>query len=177
MNSYEKIYELAAGNFGLITAAQANELGASTREMSRWVKMGRLEKPCRGLFRVSLFPSSPFDVFATAVESVGAEAYLYGESVLAILNLVPTNPTWINVATPMRKRKSLMDGVRVFPVKGNFSPVSYDGVRSQRVADAIVDCRNIIRRDRLERALKTAVKQGYIRKDEVSSIKKGLQKP
>jgi hypothetical protein len=27
MNSYEKIYELAAGNFGLITAAQANELG------------------------------------------------------------------------------------------------------------------------------------------------------
>jgi predicted transcriptional regulator of viral defense system len=116
-------------------------------------------------------------VFATAVESVGAEAYLYGESVLAILNLVPTNPTWINVATPMRKRKSLMDGVRVFTVKGNYSPVSYDGVRSQRVADAIVDCRNIIRRDRLDRALKTAVQQGYIRKDEVSSVKKGLQKP
>jgi hypothetical protein len=111
------------------------------------------------------------------VESVGAEAYLCGESVLAILNLVPTNPTWINVATPMRKRKTLMDGVRVFFVKGNYSPVSYDGVRSQRVADAIVECRNIIRKDRLDRALKTAVKQGYIRKDEVSSVKKGLQKP
>ena len=177
MNSYEKIYERAVGNFGLVTAAQAKELGASTREMSRWVKMGRLEKPCRGLFRVSLYPSSPFDVFAMAVESVGAEAYLYGESVLAILNLVPTNPTWINVATPIRKRKSLMAGVRVFSVKENYSPISYDGVRSQRVADAIVECRNLIRKDRLERALKTAVSQGYIRKDEVSSVKKGLKKP
>ena len=48
-------------------------------------------------------------------------------------------------------------------------------MRSQRVADAIVDCRNAIRMDRLERALKTAVKQGYIKKDEVSSVRKGLK--
>lgn len=177
MNSYDRIYELAAGNFGIVTAAQAKELGISTREMSRWVKMGRLEKPCRGIFRVSLFPASPFDVFAIAVESVGAEAYLYGESVLAILNLVPTNPTRINVATSLRKRRSLMEGVRVFSIKENYSPVSYEGVRSQRVADAIVDCRNAIRMDRLERALKTAVKQGYIKKDEVSFVRKGLKKP
>lgn len=175
MTSYDKIYELASGNFGLVTTAQAKNLGVSTREMSRWVKAGRLEKPCRGLFRVSLFPASPYDAFATAVESVGAEAYLCGESVLAILNLVPTNPTWINIATSLRKRKKLMDGVRIFPAAPGYSPVSYEGVRSQRVPDAIIDCRNSIRMDRLETALKTAVKEGYVRKDEVRVIRKGLK--
>ena len=177
MNSYERIYELAAGNFGLVTASQANELGVSTREMSRWVKMGRLEKPCRGLFRVSVFPSSPFDVYATAIESVGPEAYLCGESVLAILNLTPTNPTWIHVATAMRKRKRFIEGVKICQARPGYIPTVYQGVRSQRVADAIVDCRNIVRMDRLEMALKVAVKQGFIHKDEIQQIRKRIKNP
>lgn len=177
MNSYERIYELAAGNFGLVTASQAKELGVSTREMSRWVKMGRLEKPCRGLFRVSVFPPSPFDVYATAIESVGPEAYLCGESVLAILNLAPTNPTWIHVATSMRKRKNLIEGVKIYQAQPDYMPTVYDGVRSQRVADAIVDCRTTVRMDRLETALKVAVKQGFVAKDEIQQIRKRIKNP
>lgn len=177
MGSYSRIYEIASGNYGLLTASQARCLGVSTREMSRWVKMGRLEKPCRGLFRVSVFPSSPFDDFAVAVESVGPEAYLYGESVLGILNLAPTNPTWIHVATPLRKRKAFPEGVKVHSTSPGYVPTAYEGVRSQRVSDAIVGCRNAMGMDRLESALEEAVRQGYVGRDEASRVRKGLMKP
>ena len=82
MKSFDRIYEAAAGNFGLVTAKQSRELGVSSRELSRWVTIGRLERSGRGVYRISTYPSSQFDPFAVAVESVGADAYLYGESVL-----------------------------------------------------------------------------------------------
>ena len=76
MKSFDAIYEAAAGNFGLVTARQSREMGVSSRELSRWVRSGCLEHAWRGVYRVLNFPASQCDAFATAVESVGEDAYL-----------------------------------------------------------------------------------------------------
>jgi hypothetical protein len=77
----------------------------------------------------------------------------------------------------MRKRKRFIEGVKICQARPGYIPIVYQGVRSQRVADAIVDCRNIVRMDRLEMALKVAVKQGFIHKDEIQQIRKRIKNP
>ena len=176
MKSFDRIYEAAAGNFGLVTAKQSRELGVSSRELSRWVTIGRLERSGRGVYRISTYPSSQFDPFAVAVESVGADAYLYGESVLGMLGLTATNPTWIYVATARRVRKLLSDGIRVCRVVGTDVPTCYEGIRSQRVENAIIACRKSMRMDRLLEALANGVAQGYVGKDEAKRVRKELSK-
>ena len=111
-----------------------------------------------------------------AVESVGADAYLYGESVLGMLGLTVTNPTWIYVATARRVRKLLSDGIRVCRVVGTDVPTCYEGIRSQRVANAIIACRKSMRMDRLLEALANGVAQGYVGKDEAKRVRKELSK-
>ena len=176
MKSFDVIYEAASGNFGLVTARKSRELGVSSRELSRWVKMGRLERSGRGVYRVSTYPSSQFDAFAAAVEAVGADAYLYGESVIGMLGLAATNPTWIYIATPRRVRKLLSDGIRVCKVLDENVPTYYEGIRSQRVANAIIACKKSVRPDRLLDALKNGIAQGFVDKDEAKRVRQELSK-
>ena len=94
MTAYEKIYEESIGNYGLITSARASELGISNMALVLLAQRGRLIRIGRGLYRLAHWLPTEFDGYAQAVMSVGEEAYLYGESVIALLNLAPTNPTY-----------------------------------------------------------------------------------
>ena len=162
MKNFEGLYDLAEGNFGLVTYAQAKAMGVSIRELDRWVEKGRLEKPARGVYRVARFPTSERDPYAIATEAVGPEAYLFGESVIQLLNLVPTNPTWIYVASPKRVRKTLGKSLVVLRGKADYRPVNYEGVRCQSLADAIRCCRATVRPDRRIRAAEEGLRQGYL---------------
>ena len=176
MKSFDAIYEAASGNFGLVTARQSREMGVFSRELSRWVKSGRLEHVGRGVYRVSNFPASQFDAFASAVEAVGEDAYLYGESVIGMLGLTATNPTWIHVAVAHRVRRKLSDGIKVHNAPSGYKPTYYDGVRSQSVADAILSCRGTVMDVRLCDALANGIAQGYVGKDDARRVRKVLGK-
>lgn len=177
MKAYDRFYELASGNFGLATASEAKELGISVRELRRWVESGRLESPARGVYRISNFPASQFDDFATAVESVGRDAYLYGESVLAMLNLTPTNPTWIYVSTPRRVRKHLPSNIVLCQDSDASNPEYYEGVRSQKVAKAIEAAQATVRPDRLLSAIDKGRRIGYVNDAEAKKLRKALRTP
>ena len=176
MKSFDAIYEIASGNYGLVTAKQSQAVGVSSRELSRWVKSGRLEHVERGVYRISNFPASQFDQFAAAVEAVGEDAYLYGESVIGMLGLAATNPTWIHVATARRVRKQLSDGIRIHKVPAGYQPSYYEGIRAQSVANAIVSCRGAVMNDRLREALASGVERGYVGSDEARLVRRELAK-
>ena len=129
MKSYDKLYLCAEGNFGLVTYAQADGMGISIRELNRWVKSGRLEKPARGVYRIALFPPSALEPYAVAVESIGPDAYLSGESVLQLLNLTPTNPGRVYVTSPRRVRKAHGANLLLRRGKTSCHPVLYEGIR------------------------------------------------
>ena len=175
MKHFDEFYNLAEGNFGLVTYAQAKSAGIVIQELNRWLTKGWIERPARGVYRVSRFPSSECDPYAIAVESVGRDAYLHGESVLALLHLVPTNPTWIYVATPRRVRRKVGDGIVVVKGGTGEKTTNYLGVRSQFLADALVACGATVRGDRRIRAAEEGLRQGYLDKGEFARVTKEVE--
>lgn len=175
MKHFDELYNIAEGNFGLVTYAQARAAGFFIQELHRWLAKGWLEKPARGVYRVSRFPSSECDPYAIAVESVGADAYLHGESVLALLHLVPTNPSWIYVASPRRVRRKVGDGIVIVRGEPGGKATNYLGVRSQSLADALVACAPTVRGDRRLRAAEEGVRQGYLGKEDFVRIAKEIE--
>ena len=175
MKFSDTLYTIAEDNIGLITHAEAVRNGIQMRELRRWVQSGRLEKIARSVYRVANFPPSEFDRYAAAVETIGPEAYLFGESVLALLRLVPTNPTWIYVASPKRIRRSIGANLKIIRGAPEYVFANYDGVRCQHLADAIRACRGYVRPDRRVDAVREGVRQGYISKTDGNRLVKEIK--
>ena len=161
MTHYDEIYETAADNYGLITSKEAKKLGISDKEMSALAKRGLLTKRGHGVYRLSRYIPTPYDVYAEAVALVGSNAYLYAESVLAMLELAPTNPTRIFVATPARIRKTTLPS-HIVVVKANDEVAHYEGIPSQKIKDAIGSSQSTMIPKRLIEATSEARRQGYI---------------
>lgn len=100
--------------------------------------------------------------------------YLYGESVLAMLDLAPTNPSYICVATPNRTRKSLPESIRLMKSSGDDIIAFYEGIPSQSVASAIRSARHTMMDERLKDAAKKEREQGYLLKEEYDELDKEM---
>ncbi len=175
MSLYDRIYDIAADNYGLITSIEAKEVGASDKELSRLASDGRLERIGRGVYRVKHHVSEPYDQYAEAVALVGPDAYLFGESVIAMLDLAPTNPQRITVASPRRVRRNLPSWLRVVKRTEDDPTTIYEGIPSQSVYDAITSCRGKMMRDRLLDAIAVAKAKGYLTRAEESALIEQLE--
>lgn len=162
MTYYDDIYERAVDSNYLITTEEAVELGIPRIELVKLARRGRLEHLGHGLYRLARYVPADSDPYAIAVKAVGRDAYLAGESVLALLRLAPTNPKYICVATPRRMRKNLPPAIRVKQVKERGETAVYEGVPCQTAAEAILDCEKTMLPDRLKNAAARALDEGYI---------------
>ena len=61
MSAYDDIYSLSTENHGIVTTRDARGLGVRTKDIARWVKMGRLIKVGFGVYRTSQYPMSEED--------------------------------------------------------------------------------------------------------------------
>lgn len=174
MTKTDDIYE-AVDDFGLITSAEAKTLGVSNAEMVQLARRGKLERVARGIYRMPIWPYQEAAPYALAVRTVGTGAYLYGESVAALLNLIPTDPSCITVATPARVRKTLMGNIRIINQKSDDNVVCYEGVPSQFVGDALVSASKSIGSNRVMQAANEALSLGYITRQELGVIEKELE--
>lgn len=170
MTHFDDIYEIASDNYGLVTTAEAQDLGISKAEIKRWVDTGRLIWRGHGLYKLTRYTPTEHDRYAEAVALVGSDAYLYGESVLAMHNLALVNPARITVATKRRVRKKLPDWVKVIPVKSGEN-TTYEGIPSQSVADAIRECEHVVMNSRLLDAVEEAKREGLINPSEYAELK------
>lgn len=174
MTYYDQIYEIAVDNYYLISSQDAAEAGIPPVELPKLAHRGRLENISRGLYRLAKYVPHPNDAYATAVARVGKGAYLFGESVIAMLGLAPTNPAYICVAMPSRTRKKLPASIRLKkPVTGEL-PTSYEGIPSQSVANAIRSARATMMDDRLRDAADKAYQEGYLAKAEHDTLIKEM---
>ncbi len=176
MSLYDDIYEVAADNYGLVTSAEVAELGGKTKDVARFVKDGRLSKVGRGVYRIAHHVPTRRDAYAESVALVGSDAYLFGESVLALCELAPTNPYRMFVATARRVRKRLPDGIVVVQRAEQGDVDSIEGIPSQAVAAAIRSCRGTVMEDRLADAARRARELGYIKASEEADLLKELER-
>jgi predicted transcriptional regulator of viral defense system len=175
MSNYDKIYEYAADNYGLITSAKAKELGIPNVELVKLSNRGRLAKIGHGVYRINHYIPTRLDKFAEAVSIVGEDAHVYGESVLAMNELALVNPTTIFVATPKRIRKKLPNHIKAVVLKDIDGIAYHEGIPSQNVVSAIKSCRGRVMADRLADAVDEARKKGLVTELEAKQAMKELR--
>lgn len=176
MTKFDDIYEIAADNYGLVTSSDAASVGVERSELARYVSDGRLERRGRGVYRLVRWIPTPYDRFAEAVALVGEGSMVYGEGVLAMLDLAFANPRAIPVATDRRVRKTLPGWISLVSVRDMGQRASYMGVPCQHVADAMLACRGKIMNDRLIQAAREARREGWIDETAERRLKREIRK-
>ena len=175
MSHFEEIEFLASDNMGYFTSSAARAAGVVSCELDRWRKMGRLENPARGVYRLANYPPSALEPYVLGTLAVGEKAYIYGESVLAMLNLVPTDPSRLFVASPGRVRRKTSPSLLVVSGRADERVEYYEGVPAQHIMEAIRSSRGYVRHDRRVRAAAEGLRQGYLTKSEWQVLSRELK--
>lgn len=176
MTYFDNIYEIAADNYGIVTTAQANNVGASNKDLTRYVHDGRLARLGHGVYQVRYWVPTEYDPYAIAVALAGDGAYLFGESVIAMHRLAPVDPSRIDVATTRRVRRRMPATIRLIKRSEDDEVALYEGIPSQSIPSAILSCRKTLMPDRLAEAAKNARERGLIRAEEKERILAKLEK-
>lgn len=169
------VREIAFDHYGYVATRDAVEAGVPAVELPKLAARGGLENVAYGLYRVPDVLRTPYDQFAEALLRVGEGAYLHGESVLALFGLADVNPRQIKVAVQRRARPKLPAFVELTQVRSGVRTTSYEGLESQSVADALLECRTRIETERLMDATKQARANGLLTTSEWQRVKKGIQ--
>lgn len=169
------VREIALDQYGYVTTKQAAEAGVPAVELPKLAARGGLENVAYGIYRVPDAPASAFDQFAEALLRAGEGSYLHGDSVLALFGLADVNPRRIKVAVRKRTRPKLPPFVELTLVKGDVVTTQYEGLESQRVAEAILECRGRIERSRLMDAAEEARREGLMTTREWQRVRKELR--
>lgn len=154
--------EIAYDNFGYFTTHDAMAAGVPSKELPKLRARGGIENIGYGLYRVTDIPISEEDQFMEATLLAGKGAYLVGESVLALLGFGAVNPRQIRVGTSRRVRRSLPAYISIVQRSNNARVISYRGVSSQQLGDAIVECRGRVPISRLKEASNRAKAEGFL---------------
>jgi predicted transcriptional regulator of viral defense system len=172
------VREIALGEYGFITTKDAVAAGVPAVELRKLAARGALAHVTYGIYRVTDAPGAPFDQFAEALLRAGEGAYLRGDSVLALFGLADVNPRKIRVVARKRKRAKMPAFMEVTaPPRGEAPNLTrYEGLLAMRVADAILDCRGRIERDRLLEAARDARKEGLVTRAEYARLQRELHK-
>lgn len=175
MTKFDSIYEIAADNHGLITSSEARGIGVTNNELVQYARRGTLDRVGQGVYRLARHIPTEADPYALAVALVGSGAFLYGESVVALLGLAPTTPGRMRIATTRRVRRSLPGYIEVVRVGAEAEVTRYEGVPCQPVDEAIRSERGIMQGDRLLAAAREARARGYITRRRYEKLMKDLE--
>ncbi len=94
---------------------------------------------------------------------------------LALLGLADVNPRRIRVAVRKRTRPKLPPFIELTLVRGDVVTTQYGGLESQRLADAILECRGRIERSRLLDAAEEARREGLMTTKEWQRVRKEIR--
>lgn len=168
------VREIALDRYGYVRTSEAVEAGVPAVELPKLAARGGLSNIAYGLYRVTDIPPTKYDQFAEALLRVGEDAYLHGESVLALFGLADVNPRRIKVAVSRRARPKLPDFIELTQVRDGIRTTIYEGLLAQPVADAILECRGCIEVGRLWDAVNQARAEGLLTTLEWRRVKEGL---
>lgn len=169
------MHEIALDHHGYVTTRAAAEAGIPPGELPKLAARGGLRNVAYGLYRVVDIPSTSHDQYAEALLRVGEDAYLHGESVLALLGLADVNPRCVKVAVPRRARPRLPAYIELTQKKPGARTALYEGLNAQPVADALRECRGRVQTARLFAAAQRARSDGLVTSAEWRCLRQDLK--
>src|SRR5690242_18558177 len=98
------LWEIAAEYHGIVTTRQAEDAGVPAVEVRKLAARGALERLGYGVYRHTGVPTDQWTELAAAAAIAGEDAFLEGDTVLAMFGLALVNPPKIYVGTPRRRR-------------------------------------------------------------------------
>jgi predicted transcriptional regulator of viral defense system len=160
----DELYRIAEPQGGYFTSAQAAQAGFSRRLLWHYRKTNKLLRIAHGLYRLTRFPSSPYEDLFVAWLKCGPKSTISHESALALYDLSDVLPGEVHVTIPRtasRRRKGIRlhtsrlrpadvvkrEGLPVTSVLRTIADVARAGLSEDHVARAI--------RDALQRGLTT----------------------
>lgn len=95
-----QLHQLAFGQAGYFTAAQARDIGYSYQAQKYHVDHGNWQRIDRGLFRLVGWPSQPEDTYVRWVLWSGGRGVVSHDSALAVHDLSDANPAQVHLTVP-----------------------------------------------------------------------------
>ncbi len=113
MPSWENIHEVANGLSGHFTAQQAADAGFSPQLLHKHVQSGNLDRPMRGIYRITRFPPSEHEDLVVLWLWSDQEAVFSHETALNLHELSDALPARVHLTLPTAtsRRKKIPDGV------------------------------------------------------------------
>ncbi len=140
MTSYEKIWDVAEDNHGVITTEQARKLGVAASSLVSMATNGKLVRLGYGVYKLELHVPGPYDEYAQAVALVGETGFVRGASALMMRDIIPFDPSRMYLGVSRRFRRHLPDGYDVRMI-ANPSIERIEGIPVQSVRQAISDAK------------------------------------
>lgn len=175
MTTYNTIFDFAIENHGLITTEQAKDLKIRQGRLADLAHRGRLSHLGHGVYQLVQYLPTGNDAYAQAVALVGHGAYLFGESVVALLGLTSTNPDRIYVAAHGRVRRNSCKGISICKANAEDAPEPIDGIPAQSVFRALLAARRTMPASRIRIAADEAFRIGRITGAERNAIRNELR--
>jgi predicted transcriptional regulator of viral defense system len=180
--TYSTIFELAADQFGYVTAGQAREVGVSSMALVMMERRQTLERISRGVYRLVQFPVSPLGQYMEAsLWPSGAIGTISHESALALYNISDVSPNRVHITVP-RSFRIRRQAPRHLVVHHADLPEadrgSYEGIPVTTVARTIRDCYEArLGVEVLDRAILDAQREGLLNRQDAEQIRNELQIP
>jgi len=104
-SSWDRLFELASGQEGLFTSAQADEAGLYPQLLRRYVQFGRVRRVRRGIYRIVHFPPGEHeDLAALWLWSKRAGVFSH-DTALSLHGLSDLLPKRVHLSVPAEWRR------------------------------------------------------------------------
>jgi predicted transcriptional regulator of viral defense system len=162
---HERLYRIAERQGGYFSAQQAAEAGFAWQRLSYHAKTGLIQRVSRGIYRLTRFPSSPFEDLFVAWLRTGPSAAISHESALAVYELSDVLPGEIHVTVP-RTASRRRTGIRLHTNRLSAADVtSREGLRLTTVPRTIIDvAASGLPEDHVRQAVLEALRRGLTRR-------------
>lgn len=166
------LWQIAADRHGIVTVEQAEDWGVPAVELRKLTARGALTRVGRGVYRHNGVPRDAWTELAATLASVGPDAFLMGDTVLAMFDLALVNPPKIHVGIP-RRHRGVVPPHTVVTAHMRMAPenlTEYEGLRSVTVRRALLDAVPIILSERMQNAVVDAQRRDLITELEATEI-------
>lgn len=164
---FTELAELAADQFGLVTLADAKDVGYDPNTLAKLAKRGQLERVSRGVYRVPFLAGGEMAAYmAAALWPQGARGVLTRETALDLWDVSDVNPTKLHITVPKdhRPQRAIPNGYAIHREDLDPTEVSaIAGVPVVKLARAIRQAAaEHIGRDLLEQAARHGRERGLL---------------
>ncbi len=136
---YKKLYSIAEPQAGYFTVEQAGGANYTRQDVYYQAKRNKFIRVSQGVYRITFFPTSPYEDLFIALLRLGSKAVLSHETALSVYNLSDALPGYIHITLP-RTSSRRRQGIRYHTKAVSQKEItSYQGLRVTTVPRTIID--------------------------------------